>query len=110
MHENSTIHYMKRDPIDFVYQFFSVQNFISTHERFGVLPINGSDMWPKALSALVLPPPVRLQPRRPEKLRQREANEAEDIPKTQTIKVETIGCADDLSIVQRCWHNIRTCT
>ena len=76
MHGCATIHYMKRDPIDFADQFFSVQNFISTQERFGVLPINGLDMWPEAPGALVLPSPFRLQPRRPKKLRWREVEEA----------------------------------
>ena len=64
MHECAVFHYMKRDLIDFVDHFFSVQNFISTHERFGVLPINRSDMWPDASGRLVLPPPFRVQPSR----------------------------------------------
>ena len=70
---------MKRDPVDYVDQFFSVQNFISTHERFGVLLVNGLDMWPEALGALVLPPPFKVQPGRPKKLRRREVDKVEHI-------------------------------
>ena len=72
---------MKRDLIDNVDEFYSVENFINTHERFGVLPNNGSDMWPKGVGAPVLPLPFNVQPNRPKKLRRREGNEANDIPK-----------------------------
>ena len=65
----ATIYYMKRDPVDFVDQFFSVQNFISTHEKFGMILVNGSDMWYEALGALVLPLTFRVQLGRPKKLR-----------------------------------------
>ena len=44
MHGCATIHYTKWDSIDFVDQFFNAQNFISTYERFGVFPVNGSNM------------------------------------------------------------------
>ena len=47
---------MKKDLVDNVDQFFSVQNFISTHDRFRVLSINGLDMWPEAKDALVVTP------------------------------------------------------
>ena len=43
-HTCVVLHYMKRDLIDCVDEFFSVENFIDTHERFGVLPNNGLDM------------------------------------------------------------------
>ena len=44
MSECETIHYMKRDPIDFNDNFFSIENFIGTHKRFGLLPINGPNL------------------------------------------------------------------
>ena len=75
MHGCATIHYSKRDPVEYVDKFFNVENFISTHERCGLLPINGEDMWHEASSVQVLSPPFRVQPGRPKKLRRRESNE-----------------------------------
>ena len=70
---------MKRDLIDYVDEFFSVENFIDTHERFGVLPNNGPGMWPEGVGALVLPPPFKVQPSRPKKLRKIYFDEAHHI-------------------------------
>ena len=39
--------------VDFVDSFFNVEKFIGTHQRFGLLPSNGPNMWPKGSGALV---------------------------------------------------------
>ena len=82
MHNCAAIHYLNRDPMDYLDKFFNVKKFITTRERFVLLPINGQDMWPKASGTQVLPPLFRLQPGRPKQLRRREADEAVNIPKT----------------------------
>ena len=60
VHGCARIHFLKRDLIDFIDNFFSVQNFITTRERFDLLPINGQNMCFEASSANVLPPPFRM--------------------------------------------------
>ena len=61
VHAYVVLHYMKRDPIDYVDEFFSVENFIDTHERLGVLQNNGTDMWPEGVGAPMLPSPFKVQ-------------------------------------------------
>ena len=39
MYGCATIHYLKRDLVDYFDKFFSVKNFITTRQRFGLLPI-----------------------------------------------------------------------
>ena len=53
MHGCTTIHSLKRNPVEFIDKFFIVENFITTHARFGLLPINGQDMWLEASGARV---------------------------------------------------------
>ena len=69
VHAYVVLYYMKRDMIDYVDEFFSVENFINTYERFGVLPNNRLDMWLDGVGAPVLPLPFKVQPSRPKKLR-----------------------------------------
>ena len=84
------------DPVEFVDKFFSVENFITTHVRFGLLPINGQDKWHEALGAQSLPPPFRVQPRRPKNLRKREVDEAVNVSKTQTTKLKRFNVPNDM--------------
>ena len=86
-HSCAEIHYLKKDPIDYLDKFFNVKNFFTTRQRFGLLPINGQDMWYEASSAQVLPPPFRVQLGRPKKLRKRETDEAVSILETQIAKL-----------------------
>ena len=62
MHKCADIHPLKRDLIEFVDKFFSVENFITIHEGFDLFPINGQYMWHEASGAQVLPLPFRVQP------------------------------------------------
>ena len=61
MYDCAEIHYLKRDLVDYLDKFFNVKNFITTCQMFGLLPINGQDMWLEALGTQVLPPPFRVQ-------------------------------------------------
>ena len=56
-----------------------MENFITTHERFSLLLVNGQDMWPKASGAQVLPPPFKVQLGKQKKLRREEVDEAINI-------------------------------
>ena len=44
MHGCATIHYLKRNLVEYVDEFFSMKHFITTHGRCDLLPINGEDM------------------------------------------------------------------
>ena len=51
MHGCAAINYLKRVPVEYVDEFLSVENFITTHERCGLLLISGEDMWLEASGA-----------------------------------------------------------
>ena len=109
VHGCAIILYMKRDPVDFVDNFFKVENFISTHQRFGLLPINGSDMWLEGSSAPVLPPPFKVQLGKPKKMRRREAKETTHIPETNMMKMRKLDVQITIQLYKGVGHNIRTC-
>ena len=107
MHDCAKIHYLKRDPVDYLDKFFSVKNFITTRQRFGLLSINDQDMWIEASGAQVLPLPFRGQLGGPKKLRR--ANEVVSILETQTAKLRRFGVQMTCQLCKGVGHNIRTC-
>ena len=107
MHGCVAIHYLKRDLVEFVDKFFSVENFIITHEGFNLLPINGQDMWLEASGAQVLLPPFRVQSGA-KKLRRREVDEVVNILETQTTKLRQFDVQMTCKLCKEAGHNIRS--
>ncbi|XP_050238213.1 uncharacterized protein LOC126687699 [Mercurialis annua] len=71
IHACSRIHWLKKDPADYVDEYFSVQRYIEAY-KYGIEPINGKKMWHVAEGNSILPPEYKKMPGRPKQKRKEE--------------------------------------
>ncbi|XP_057779416.1 uncharacterized protein LOC130997994 [Salvia miltiorrhiza] len=105
IHAVSALHWMGRDPVEMVHDYYSVSRFLKAYES-GLVPIRGESMWPEVEGFKVKPPAVRRMPGRPKKKRIRSANEREGRNPTQLSRGGMIMTC------RRCGdagHNKRNC-
>ncbi|XP_057773865.1 uncharacterized protein LOC130993105 [Salvia miltiorrhiza] len=76
IHAMSALHYMGRDPIEVVHEYYHVATYLKAYE-VGLEPCRGESMWPVVESFKVKPPEARRMPGRPKKKRLRSATERE---------------------------------
>ncbi|XP_057811787.1 uncharacterized protein LOC131026026 [Salvia miltiorrhiza] len=76
VHALSAINFMKEDSDAYVHECYSIDKYLRAY-NYGMEPINGEKMWPKAVGLPVKPPEVRVMPGRPKKKRKRDRDEIE---------------------------------
>ncbi|XP_014495097.1 uncharacterized protein LOC106757029 [Vigna radiata var. radiata] len=73
-HAVAAIHYKLENPEDYVHPYYKKEAYQTCYAP-EIIPINGQQLWPRSETEPLLPPIYKTPPRRPKKLRRREADE-----------------------------------
>lgn len=130
-HACASIHFMRKDPADFVHRYIILHNYILllvladfysilifcflhryyTVERYiqayqyGIQPLNGKSMWPITDGEPIKPPPYKKMPGRPKKMRKRGPEENPRNPSKLTRHGIQMTC----SVCGVVGHNKKSC-
>ncbi|KAL4583176.1 hypothetical protein LXL04_007742 [Taraxacum kok-saghyz] len=106
VHAQAVINFIHKDAVNFIDSWYHKKNYIAVYTD-NILPVNGSNMWPRTEFIKPLPPLVRRMPGRPKVKRRKHATEAEDAKyPTQRVKQSrTVRCGN----CQNLGHNRNSC-
>lgn len=105
VHAQAAILYNGQDPVDFICRlWFGVDKFKVTYAT-NLLPVNGSNMWPRTSYTKPLPPLARRMPGRPSVKRRRHVSESSDKYSQVSSKGRSVQCKNCLQT----GHNKASC-
>ncbi|GMY09077.1 hypothetical protein FCV25MIE_04316 [Fagus crenata] len=94
----------KLKPENYVNACYHTSTYLRIYSHL-LLPTNGSELWPKALGSIVLPPIFKKQPGRPNKQKRRK-----DIDEVQNpYKMKKAGYAQKCSLCHQVGHKKQSC-
>lgn len=103
-HVVAAILHKKLKPENYVNACYHTSTYLRIYSHL-LLPTNGSELWPKALGSIVLPPIFKKQPGRPNKQKRRK-----DIDEVQNpYKMKKAGYAQKCSLCHQVGHKKQSC-
>ncbi|GMY23782.1 hypothetical protein FCV25MIE_19023 [Fagus crenata] len=103
-HGVAAILHKKLKPENYVNACYHTSTYLRIYSHL-LLPTNGSELWPKALGSIVLPPIFKKQPGRPNKQKRRK-----DIDEVQNpYKMKKAGYAQKCSLCHQVGHKKQSC-
>ncbi|XP_057793599.1 uncharacterized protein LOC131010195 [Salvia miltiorrhiza] len=103
-HGCAVINFLKEDVAGYVHEYYSLAKYKDAY-AYGLPPLNGEKMWPRAEGYPVKPPLVKKMPGRPKKKRKRDPLETNPSNSNRLRKICKMTC-------QKCFqqgHNSRGC-